>query len=401
MRLNALISLIHSKKAAIGVIGLGYVGLPLATLIARKGFRVTGFVRDPSKINQKKIRVAHIDSDELNEQDIYIICVPTPVFENKKPDLGAIRSVAQRLSLVLLDGKLIINESTVAPGTTREEFVSLGGKYFLACSPERVDPGNKDKTVRTISKVVGGVNPESLALAKVLYEKVLDAPVVSVSSLEAAEMVKMLENTYRAVNIALVNEFARLSEKTGLDVVEIIEAAKTKWSYHAHYPSVGVGGHCIPVDPWYLVDFSKKKNVNLTLIEQSLKENDAMAQVVADKVISQYKKGATVLLYGLTYKKDVKDIRESPVIRLARILQKNNIRFVAYDPLLNEQEIKAFGFTPGKLKTSDIFIVGTDHKQLSGDFKRCVDNNTIIIDGRNFFRIKVGKSVLGVGRSLV
>ncbi|EKD87576.1 MAG: nucleotide sugar dehydrogenase [uncultured bacterium] len=302
---------------------------------------------------------------------------------------------------MLLDGKLIINESTVAPGTTREEFGSLGGKYFLACSPERVDPGNKDKTVRTISKVVGGVNPESLALAKVLYEKVLDAPVVSVSSLEAAEMVKMLENTYRAVNIALVNEFARLSEKTGLDVVEIIEAAKTKWSYHAHYPSVGVGGHCIPVDPWYLVDFSKKKNVNLTLIEQSLKENDAMAQVVADKVISQYKKGATVLLYGLTYKKDVKDIRESPVIRLARILQKNNIRFVAYDPLLNEQEIKAFGFTPGKLKTSDIFIVGTDHKQLSGDFKRCVDNNTIIIDGRNFFRIKVGKSVLGVGRSLV
>lgn len=396
-----MIEKIQNKTARVAVIGLGYVGLPLALLIAQKGYQVTGFVRTPSKINRKKVRVTHIDSDELNEQDIYIVCVPTPVYENKKPDLTAIRNIAQRLSFVLLDGKLIINESTVAPGTTREEFDSLGGKYFLACSPERVDPGNKDKTVRTISKIVGAIDKQSLLLAKEFYENVIDAPVVSVSSLEAAEMTKMLENTYRAVNIALVNEFARLSEKSGLDVLEIIEAAKSKWSFQAHYPSVGVGGHCIPVDPWYLVDYGKKSSVNLPLITQSLKENDDMAFFVGDKVFEHYKKGMTVLLYGVTYKKDVKDIRESPVERLGHLLQKHKVNFTVFDPLLSERDIQALGFTPGPVKKTDIFIVGTDHSQLAHDYKKAVTSKTIVIDGRNYFRKKVGKGVFGVGRNLL
>lgn len=388
-------------KDRVGIIGLGYVGLPLAKLCATKGYRVTGFVRSPAAIPKSGFRVTHIDSDEFNEQDIYIICVPTPVFENKKPDLTAIRNVARRLSLVLLDGKLIINESTVAPGTTRGEFAGLGGTYFLACSPERVDPGNKDKTVKTIPKVVGGLNKGSLSLAKAFYESILDAPVITVSSLEAAEMVKMLENTYRAVNIALVNEFARVTAETGLDITEIIEAAKSKWSFHAHYPSVGVGGHCIPVDPWYLVDFAGKNRVHLPLIELSLRVNDAMAQFVADKVISHYKKGMTVLLYGVTYKKDVKDIRESPVERLGHILQKRNVSFTVFDPLLTGFEIKGLGFTPGTVKKVDIFIVGTDHSQLVNDHKKAITDQTVVIDGRNYFRRKVGKGVFGVGRNLL
>lgn len=391
---------IQNKTARIGVIGLGYVGFPLAKLLAEKGYTVTGFVRNP-QILKSTFRITHIDSDELNEQDIYIVCVPTPVFNNKKPDLGAIRAVARRLSLVFLDGKLIINESTVAPGTTREEFGSLGGTYYLACSPERIDPGNHDKTVRNISKIVGGLNQESLSLTKLLYEKILEAPVIAVSSLEAAETVKMLENTYRAVNIALVNELARLCEKCGLDVIEIIEAAKSKWSFHAHYPSVGVGGHCIPVDPWYLVDYANKKGIDLKLVHNSLTENDDMAQFVADKVIANYEKGMSVLLYGVTYKKDVADIRESPVIRLGKILQKKNIAFTVFDPLVSRKEIEALGFTVGKPIKTDIFIIGTDHSQLASDSRKVIGEATVVIDGRNYFRRKVGKAVYGVGRNLL
>jgi len=414
---------ILDKSAAVGVIGLGYVGLPLATLVAKKGFRVTGFGRDAKKINlltegisdiesvEKKelrslvakgnIRFTHIDADQFALQDIYIICVPTPVDQAKHPDLTAIADIARRLSLNLLNGKLIINESTVAPGTTREEFGDLGGTYLLACSPERVDPGNKEKSVRTITKIVGGVNKKSLDAAKSFYEMILDAPVIAVSSLESAEMVKMLENTYRAVNIALVNEFARLTEKQGLDIVEIIEAAKTKWSFHAHYPSIGVGGHCIPVDPWYLVDFGRKHGVDLPVIEHGLKENEEMTEHVAQKVVSLYKPGMRVFLYGLTYKKDVKDLRESPVVRFGRILLKHKVSFTVYDPLLRDDEIKALGFKLGKPENVDIFIVGTDHKSLTSDFKKVVNKQTIVVDGRNFFRIKVGKAVYGVGRALL
>lgn len=326
MSIHNLISKIQTKHARIGIIGLGYVGLPLAMLAAKKGFRVTGFARDEKKIKLlnkgissieavkrgelKKLikkaafRVEQLNSPKLDEQDVFFVCVPTPVDEQKNPDLTPIHDVARRLSSVNLDGKLIINESTVAPGTTREEFGNFKGKYFLAFSPERIDPGNTEKNVATITKIVGGITEESTSLARMIYRRIIDAPVLSVSSPETAEMVKMLENTYRAVNIALINEFARLAEKNGLDILEIINAAKTKWSFHPHYPSLGVGGHCIPVDPWYLVEYGKTKNINLPLIVCGLKENDAMTEYVAEKVSSIYKKGQNILLYGLTYKKN-------------------------------------------------------------------------------------------------
>lgn len=414
---------IQKKHARLAVIGLGYVGLPLAVLAAKKGFRVTGFARDEGKIDllnkgiatieavSKKdlnvlikkgtLRVAHLYSPELDEQDVYFICVPTPVDEEKNPDFSPIHDVVNRLSRIDLEGKLIINESTVAPGTTREEFGNFKGKYFLAFSPERIDPGNTEKNVATITKIVGGINAQSTSLARTVYEMIIDAPIFTVSSPEAAETAKMLENTYRAVNIALVNEFALLAEKIGLDILEIIAAAKTKWSYQPHYPSLGVGGHCIPVDPWYLVEFGKKKHINFPLVVSGLRENSAMTEHVADKIKSLYKKGMSVLIYGLTYKKNVKDLRESPALRLAVILKQQGIPFAAYDPFFNQEEIRRLGFVPADIKKVDIFIVGSDHDALKKEYKSFFGAKTIVIDGKNFFHKKVGKAVYGVGRILV
>lgn len=412
--MNKILRLIQTKKIRIGIVGLGYVGLPLAVLAAKKGFRVIGFARNQNKIDllnggesnieaiSKKdllaviksgaLQIRHLTDNEFDMQDVYIVCVPTPVDENKNPDLTPIRDIAKRLSTVSLNGKLIINESTVAPGTTREEFGNFSGKYFLAFSPERIDPGNHDKNVANIIKVIGGRDKESTRLTEALYGLILDVPTHRVSSLEAAETVKMLENTYRAVNIGLINEFARLSEKIGLDIVEIIDAAKTKWSYHAHYPSLGVGGHCIPVDPWYLVEYGKKKDVDLPIIVSGLKENIAMTKHIADKIASVYKKGMRVLVYGLTYKKDVNDLRESPALRLCDELINRNISFLVYDPLIPK----------GKLSgVVDIFIVGSDHRQLADDYRKCIGKNTIVIDGKNYFKKKVGQVVYGVGRTLV
>lgn len=422
MSSHDLLLKIQKKRARIGVIGLGYVGLPLAVLAAKRGFSVTGFARDERKIsllnkgisaiesvtgkdlksliNKGNLRVTQLNSQEFNSQDIYFICVPTPVDEEKKPDLTPIKDVAERFSQVDLLKKLIINESTVAPGTTREAFGNFKGKYYLACSPERIDPGNTEKNVATITKIVGGLTKESAALTKKVYEMIIDAPVFVVSSPEAAETTKMLENTYRAVNIALINEFALLAEKTGLDILEIIEAAKTKWSYQPHYPSLGVGGHCIPVDPWYLVEYAKKKQVNLPLIVQGLLENDAMTRHVADKIKSLYKHGMSVLIYGLPYKKNVRDLRESPVLRLTNILKNQQVAFTVYDPFFNRDEIRRMRFTPAKLKKVDIFVVGADHDSLRKDYKNFVGAQTIIIDGKNFFRKKAGKATYGIGRIL-
>ncbi len=417
-------SKILQKTARIGVIGLGYVGLPLAILFAKKGFQVTGFLRDHKKISalqggenyltdldiaddlarvikSKSLRVAIMNAQEAKNQDIFIICVPTPIDAKKKPNIEALRSVARFLQNIPLDGKLIINESTVAPGMTRSEFGHLKGHYYLVCSPERVDPGNKEKPVTAIPKVVGGINRDSQQLAKTLYESILENPVLTVSSPEAAEMTKMLENTYRAVNIALSNEFAILCEASGIDILEVIHAAKTKWSYHAHYPGIGVGGHCIPVDPYYLVEYAKKKKIPLSLVSTGLRRNEEMGKHVLNKLLAVYKKGMSVLVYGLAYKKDVKDLRESPALHICMLLKKHNIPFAVYDPFLCKEEIQGFSYVVGKLAPVDMLVIGTDHGALAKDAKKLIRSNTIIVDGRNFFQKKVGKVVYGVGRSFV
>lgn len=400
-----LLAKIRSKTAHIGIIGLGYVGLPLAILFDKRGFKVTGFIRDSKKKKKlsEKLSVEVLPSDFLSTCDVYIICVPTPVDEHKNADLTAIEACARLLKKVPLNGKLIVNESTVAPGTTREVFgrLSKTEKYYLACSPERIDPGNKDKTVANIAKVVGGGDTESTTLGVALYSEILSAPVISVSSLETAETVKMLENTFRATNIALVNEFARVCDKNGVDILEVIEVAKSKWSFLPHYPGVGVGGHCIPVDPYYFLEYAQKLGVRLPVISESLQENERMASYVGEKIVSLYRPGKKVLIYGITYKKNVKDVRESPVLALCKFLKIKKIPFSVYDPLLAADEIVKLNFPVSNLSLTDIFVVGTDHRQLSTDYRKCINRSTVVIDGRNFFTKIVGTKVIGVGRSIL
>lgn len=411
---------IQSHRAVVGVIGLGYVGLPLAVLAAKKGYTVIGLARDVKKVKELELGNTAIDTVSKKDLqhvlatqkflpkklevsvfaalDIIVICVPTPVTENKKPDISAMRSVAKLLADARIKGKLIINESTVAPGTTRKLFDFE--KNFLACSPERVDPGNRTLTTQTIPKVVGGINPDSQLLARLFYENILDAKVISVSSPELAEMAKMLENTYRAVNIALVNEFARISEKLHLDVTEVISAASTKWSFQAHYPGIGVGGHCIPVDPYYILELARSHKVPMRVTEDALFLNDSMPNYVLQLFLRYYQKGMKVLVYGLTYKKDVADMRESPALAFCKLLKQKKIAFTVYDPMLSEINIRRYNLEVGKLTPVDVLVVATDHSSLAKDAKKLVTSSTIIIDGRNAFATKIGKMVIGIGRIL-
>lgn len=422
--ISALLEKIKNKKAKIGIIGLGYVGLPLAILFAKKGFFVTGFVRNEEKLkslekgssnlgdekidrklkdvlSKKTLMVKITNPTDLENQDVLIICVPTPVDNNKSPDLADLTGVSKLISQINLSDKLIVNESTVAPFTTREVLGNLGQNYFLVCSPERVDPGNKSKEVEDIRKVIGGKDRQSLLLGKSLYRQILKKKVVSVKNLEAAEMTKMLENTYRAVNIALINEFACLSEKCDVDILDVIKAAKTKWSFHAHYPGIGVGGHCIPVDPYYVLELAKKNNVLMPVVKEGLLENEEMPNFLFKKFIENYKTGMSILVYGITYKKNINDLRESSVIQFCNLLKKQGIDFYVYDPFIDSLKIQKLGFKPGKLQLVDCFIVGTDHNQLEKDYLKTVDAGTVIIDGRNFFKTKKGKKVIGVGRTLM
>lgn len=413
---------IKAKEANIAVIGLGYVGLPLTVLLAKQGFTVKGYVKTAEKLqalqggisgisghdnNLKKIlnsgsfSAYNIADSNLADNDIYIICVPTPLNKKKKPDLTSVLQVAKRLFETDLKGKLIINESTVAPFTTRKIFASSRMNYFLVCSPERIDPGTRFETSENIPKVIGGIDSESLELGIALYNQIIKKKLVVVGDIEVAEMSKMLENTYRAVNIALINEFAKLADVIGIDMLEVISASKTKWSFQPHYPGIGVGGHCIPVDPHYLLKLAQKKRIEMNVTTEALSENEKMPEYIAEKIIRYYKKGMNVLVYGLTYKKNVADLRESPVLVLCNLLKRKKIDFTVYDPLIPAKTIQKLGFSAVLLKKTDIFVVGTDHKQLAKDYKFAIGNKTVVIDGRNFFLKKVGKIVIGVGRSLV
>lgn len=418
---KTFLSNINSKLVKVGIIGVGYVGLPLAVLASQKGFTVYGFVRDDSKLASLKKGITDVDTvskkdlkeslhtkkfipkklspKALSEVDIIIVCVPTPITHSKKPDLSAISEVRDILKKVDLKNKLIINESTVAPGTTEELFGSLTKYGYVASSPERVDPGNKEKIVENISKVVGGKDEASLAIASAFYTAILNAPIVAVSSMATAEMTKMLENTYRAVNIALVNEIAIFSEALGIDVVEVIRAASSKWSFHPHYPGIGVGGHCIPVDPYYIVDLAVKHKTPLGVVSAALKRNEMMPTLVLKKLLAWYKPGMSVLLYGLTYKKDIGDIRESPSLVFCNLLKMHNIPFRVYDPYVSDEVLKKLSLQKGKKEQVDIFVIGTDHTLLSEDKKYFISHSTVVVDGRNALMKKFGSRVIGIGRS--
>jgi len=367
---SELIGKIQDKSAKIGVIGLGYVGLPLAVDKAIAGYEVIGFDIQQKRVDMVNQSVNYIgdvvddelkevvrtgklrattDYDEIKNLDIVTICVPTPLDKNKQPDLTFIRNSAQEVAKRLHAGMLVVLESTTYPGTTEEEVkpilestgLKCGIDFFLAFSPERVDPGNKLYNVKNTPKVVGGVTPVCTKVAATLYSNVLQSDVFEVSSPKVAELEKLYENTFRNVNIALANELALICDRMGISVWEVIEAASTKpYGFMAFYPGPGLGGHCIPIDPFYLSWKAKEYDYYTKMIETSAVINDAMPEFVVDRVyriLNRFKKplnGSTILVLGVAYKKDIDDMRESPALKVISLLEKEGAHVIYNDPYI-------------------------------------------------------------------
>jgi len=421
---EALLSKIELASVRVGIIGLGYVGLPLARAFAEKGIAVLGFDIDPQKV--AKLRsgqsyIGHIPDtairqmrehrfeatssfDRLDEPDVIIICVPTPLTEAREPDLTYIVKSAEAIAARLRPGQLIVLESTTYPGTTREVVLPLlmsrglepGNEFFLAFSPEREDPGNPQFSAPTIPKVVGGLEPASLELAVALYGKVV-VRVVPVSSTEVAEASKVLENTYRAVNIALVNEMKMLYDRMGINVWEVIEAARSKpFGFQAFYPGPGLGGHCIPIDPFYLTWVARRYGLTTRFIELAGEINTAMPSYVVNRVAdalneqSKAIKGSTVTLLGMAYKKDVDDPRESPGFELMDLLLQKGAVVHYNDPRISELppmrryphlRMASRELTSEFLESQDCVLIVTDHSAY--DWPWIAEHAPLIVDTRN------------------
>jgi UDP-N-acetyl-D-glucosamine dehydrogenase len=421
-----LAELIASKKAVIGVIGLGYVGLPLIRAFSAAGFRCMGFDVDQSKVDKLKAGqsyIKHIDSaairdlieqrsfeptsdmGRLGEADCIIICVPTPLNESRDPDLSYIEGTAQSIAKTLRPGQLIVLESTTHPTTTRVNVLpvleatgkKIGVDYFLAFSPEREDPGNPHFQASTIPKVVGGYDDKSGDLACAMYGHAV-VKVVRVSSMEVAEACKILENTYRAVNIALVNELKMLYDKMGIDVWEVIEAAKTKpFGFQAFYPGPGLGGHCIPIDPFYLTWLARKWGEQTRFIELAGEINTHMPHYVVNRLAeflndrSKPIKGSKIAILGAAYKKDVDDPRESPSFELMKLLLKRGAVLTYNDPhvptlpkMRHYPDLPAMdsqALTPEYLGSQDCVVIATDHSAY--DYGFIVQHAKFVLDTRN------------------
>ncbi len=421
---STLLDRIRSKEATVGVIGLGYVGLPLAVEFARHGFRVTGFDVDESKaraINDGKSYIPDVvesdlasavtagrlratsDMSRLAAMDVIDIAVPTPLRKTKDPDLSYIVQAVEACAATLRPGQLIVLESTTYPGTTDEVvqpmLESRGLKadvdFFLAFSPERVDPGNQQFNTRNIPKIVGGVGPASTQVAAALYSSAVDT-VVPVSSTRVAEMVKLLENTFRAVNIGLVNEIALMSHKMDIDVWEVIDAAKTKpFGFMPFYPGPGLGGHCIPIDPFYLSWKARQSGFECRFIELAGHVNSSMPDYVVERVAEALNtarkpiNGSKILLVGVAYKKDVNDMRESPALDILELLSRRGAQVSYADPwvpdlrhggaVMRSQELSA-----AIQQQPDCAVICTDHTAF--DYDALVKSGTLIVDTRNALR---------------
>src|SRR5579862_1479744 len=423
----------------VGIIGCGYVGLPLALRFAEAGHKVTGFDTDPNKVNmlnagksyiehiqQNKIQQfvnskhlsATTDFVKLKEVDAILICVPTPLDERREPDLSYVEDTAISIKPHLQKGQLVVLESTTYPGTTEElvlpileksglrcpiasgpENENIACDFFLAFSPEREDPGNKQFGLAQIPKVVGGLNPPSGRAAQSLYAQVV-ARVVPVSSTRAAEMAKLLENIFRCVNIALVNELKQLSLRMNIDIWEVIDAAATKpFGYMPFYPGPGLGGHCIPVDPYYLSWKAREYDFSTRFIELAGEVNTEMPYHVVDAVaaaLNEHKKslkGAKVLILGVAYKKDVDDMRESPSLKIIEQLSIRGAQIEYNDPYFAEipklrhynfQGMKSVALSPERLASYDCLLIATDHS--SYDYDAIVRDAKLVVDTRNATR---------------
>jgi len=420
---DALTSALADRTATVGVIGLGYVGLPLAVEKAKVGFRVLGFDRNPERLDrvnrgdsyisdvatedlQDVVRSGHLeataDLDRLSTCDVLVICVPTPLNEARDPDIRYIVHVAEQIAPRLRPGQLVSLESTTYPGTTDEVLLPLlergglrvGQDFFLAFSPERVDPGNARYTTRNTNKVVGGVTPDCLEVAIAFYRQtILD--VVPVSSPRVAEMTKVFENTFRAVNIALVNELALLCDRMGISIWEVVEAANTKpFGMMRFDPGPGVGGHCIPIDPFYLAWKARQYDFSTRFIELAGEINVQMPYHVREKILRALGKrrlslaGSKVLVLGAAYKRDIADWRESPTLKLLEILDRDEVDWRYHDPLVPEivHAGATHACTPLEegLAWADCVVIMTDHRTL--DYDRVVGGARIVVDTRNATR---------------
>jgi UDP-N-acetyl-D-glucosamine dehydrogenase len=420
-----LLAAIRASTAKVGVIGLGYVGLPLARAFTTNRFPTLGFDVDPAKVATLKkgeSYIGHIPPasikemfargfeptdrfDRLGEPDAVIICVPTPLTESREPDLTYVVNSAKAIAARLRPGQLVVLESTTYPGTTRQvvqpilEATGLqsGRDFFLAFSPEREDPGNADFSAPTIPKVVGGIDPVSLELTAELYSRVV-VKVVRASTAEVAEACKILENTYRAVNIALVNELKMLYDRMGIDVWEVIDAAKTKpFGFQAFYPGPGLGGHCIPIDPFYLTWVARKYGMSTRFIELAGEVNTGMPAYVVRRVADALNdrgrplKGSKVAVLGVAYKRDVDDCRESPGLELMELLADKGADVSYHDPhiprlptLRHHPELTGRAsrpLTPEYLADQDCVLVATDHSAF--DWPWIVSQSKLVVDTRN------------------
>jgi len=422
-----LLASIRSRQAHVGIIGLGYVGLPLARAFAHAGFRVLGFDVDRTKV-QRLARgesyIGHLpdeaieemrrqrfeataDFERLGEADAILICVPTPLTQAREPDLTYVTRSAKAASAQLRAGQLVILESTTYPSTTRKLVLPIlersglkaGEDFFLAFSPEREDPGNASFSVSTIPKVVGGLDAASSELAVELYSSIVNQ-VVPVSSPEVAEACKILENTYRAVNIALVNELKVLYDKMGIDVWEVIEAAKTKpFGFQAFYPGPGLGGHCIPIDPFYLTWVARQHGLATRFIELAGEVNTAMPAYVVTRVAEALNdrakplKGSRVAILGMAYKRDVDDPRESPGFELLDLLKRRGAQVSYNDPHIPalpkmrhypHLQMSSRELTTEYLASQDCVLIATDHSAY--DYAWIVRNSPLVVDTRNATR---------------
>ena len=428
----SLASKIKSRKAKIAVVGLGYVGLPLAVSFARKGFTVFGIDKDEDRVAHIKNRESYItdlkasvlsdvvrrgkfsvstDSAALAEVDAVIICVPTPLRRKYTPDVSYILSAVKDVARHLKKGQLIVLESTTYPGTTEEMIkpvlelrkFKLGRDFYAAFSPERIDPGNKNYDVTRIPKLVGGLTPKCGELAKLLYNQIIKE-VHLVSSARAAEMAKLLENSFRIINIGWINEVAMMCHKFNIDVWEVIDAAKTKpFGFMAFYPGLGVGGHCIPDDPLYLYWKAKQYGFSSKYIKLSADTNSRMpayaVKCLASVLHTRKKvlKGSRLLVLGATYKKDVKDLRKSPPLALIDVLQKARARVDYHDPIvpylaINGIRLNSVPVNAQAIKKYDCVIVAVDHTGVN--YALIARNAKLIFDIKNIYKGKSAKNIV-------
>lgn len=425
---------IESGEVVCGVVGLGYVGLPLAIELARAGYRVIGFDVSEHVVGGVTRGVSHVrdvpdgavaealasgrlsattEMERLAECDAISLCVPTPLGKTKDPDLSYVVAAAEAVASALRPGQLVVLESTTYPGTTRELVLPLlertglkvGEDFYLCFSPERVDPGNPVWHTRNTPKVIGGITPRCLAVGAALYGRFLER-VVPVSSTEAAELTKLLENTFRAINIALVNEMARVADRLGVDIWEVIDAAATKpFGFMKFTPGPGIGGHCIPLDPYYLVWKMKTLDYRTRMVELAGEINGEMPAFVVGKVQDALNaegkavRGSRVLVLGVAYKRDVDDVRESPALDVIRLLEEKGAEVSYHDPYVPEvdhldQVRSSVPLTDDVLAGADVVVITTDHSSI--DYARVVRLAKLVVDTRNATKGLGGDHVVGL-----